>query len=263
MIENINLRAPVPVKRAAKAFSLSQRRNDQTELRQYLFDDESEFENISNEFDSFARSAIKSKHMEEFNKMVPDGKATFAGIGLNQAKHLYSIIRSVKPDTVVETGVCNGVSTFVILSAMDENQSGTLYSIDYPTFSDDPAPEFQRDNYSDDHIFSAIPKNKEPGWIIPSSLTDRWNLRIGKSQRELPKLLNKLGDIDIFMHDSDHTFPCMMFEYEVAWEYLNSGGVLLSDDINSNSAFDEFGNARADQYGVVCSDFGCAVKSLV
>jgi len=121
-------------------------------------------------------------------------------------------------------------------------------------------PEFQKDQYPEDHTFSAIPRDKEPGWIVPDRLRHRWELQTGKSQRKLPPLLRELESIDVFIHDSDHTFPCMMFEYELSWEYLSSDGVLLSDDIHTNNAFDIFGQKRANQYGKACLNLGYALK---
>jgi hypothetical protein len=57
---------------------------------------------------------------------------------------------------------------------------------------------------------------------------------------ELPKLLASIGEIDIFFHDSKHTYEHMFFEFEAAFQRLRLGGVLASDDISWNSAFFEF-----------------------
>ena len=225
-----------------------------------FFENRAEKKNYYAEFDD-SIAGLQSERIKEFYEMVPENQATFGGMNKNQAKCLYAIIRSKEPKIVVETGVCNGVSTLVILLAIKKNQRGTLYSVDYPTFSDDPAPKFQEKQYPDDHTFSAIPKGKSPGWIIPKKLRDRWNLRIGKSQRKLPPLLNELEEIDLFIHDSDHTIPCMIFEYEIAWEFLKSDGVLLSDDIHTNNAFATFGKERANQFGEACSGLGFACKN--
>lgn len=225
-----------------------------------IFEDRQKFDKFAVEFDDRAADAIQTKHFKEYNEVVPRNQATFGGVGIEQARALYAVVRSEKPNVIVETGVCNGVSSYVVLLAINENQCGELYSIDYPTFSDDPIPEFQKDNYPDSHVFSAVPKDKEPGWVIPDDLTGYWELRLGKSQRELPPLLQDLGKIDLFFHDSDHTFPCMMFEYELAWEYLKPGGILLSDDVDSNDAFNTFGQSRADRHGKVNSGFGYAIK---
>jgi predicted O-methyltransferase YrrM len=46
------------------------------------------------------------------------------------------------------------------------------------------------------------------------------------------------------MHDSEHSYECMRFEFERAWPALRPGGVLVSDDVNSNDAFFEFAAAQ-------------------
>lgn len=263
MIREVYDRLPEVLKPGAKrAYNWVAGSDSSTVQQEFInsfFTDMSDFDDYSTEFNRLVAD-IQSKRTDEFYNIVPDSQATFGGLGVKRAHCLYAIIRSERPDTVVETGVCNGVSTLVILMAMKENNMGELYSIDYPTFSDDPVPDFQEKQYPDDHTFSAIPKGKSPGWIIPKNLRGRWELRTGKSQQELPPLLSELEEIDIFIHDSDHTFPCMMFEYELAWEFLRSGGLLLSDDIHANAAFDVFGETRAEQYGEAVSGFGYAVK---
>jgi methyltransferase family protein len=67
---------------------------------------------------------------------------------------------------------------------------------------------------------------------------------LGRTQDELPPLLDRLGSIDSFMHDSEHSFECMWFEFNEAWPHVRDGGVLLSDDVNSTEAFPRF---AADQ----------------
>jgi predicted O-methyltransferase YrrM len=42
------------------------------------------------------------------------------------------------------------------------------------------------------------------------------------------------------MHDSEHSFDCMWFEFNAAWPALRPGGVLISDDVNSTQAFGQF-----------------------
>jgi len=137
---------------------------------------------------------------------------------------LYQIIRSTRPRVVVETGVANGVSSTFVLAALEANGQGKLYSIDY-TPVDDP-------------LF--LPAGKEVGWMVPEELCHRWQLKHGKSDDELPGLLVTLGKIDLFFHDSDHSYETMMFEYRTAWPHLVEDGFLLSDDTRMNTAFDDF-----------------------
>jgi hypothetical protein len=58
------------------------------------------------------------------------------------------------------------------------------------------------------------------GWIVPEFLKSRWNLLAGDSRRLLPSLLAKLGTIDVFIHDSLHTYDHMLWEYRTAEPYL-------------------------------------------
>ena len=132
---------------------------------------------------------------------------------------LYLIIRSLKPDTVVETGVASGESSTFMLQAMEDNKKGKLFSIDLPPSVDQNQRKI---------IF---PKDKSSGWIIPENLKDRWELHEGDSADLLLPLLQKLGTIDGFFHDSLHTYDHMMFEYKTSWDFMRNGGILFSDDV--------------------------------
>ena len=56
----------------------------------------------------------------------------------------------------------------------------------------------------------------------------------------LPRLLNRLGKIGIFIHDSLHTYDHMMWEFETAYPHLLYGGLLISDDALWNNSFYDF-----------------------
>ena len=45
---------------------------------------------------------------------------------------LYFLIRELKPEKIIETGVHRGVSSLFILQALEDNEKGELYSIDLP-----------------------------------------------------------------------------------------------------------------------------------
>lgn len=199
---------------------------------------------------------------------------TMADIGVGSGERLYSLIRSEKPETVVETGVANGFSSTVILSALQKNGHGTLISVDFPFKeesdseitaipegrSDDILDQFDESTHGTETDYSiVIPPNKEPGWIVPDELRDRWDLRLGRSQRVLPRLFCDEETTDVFLHDSDHRLPCQMFEYEIGWEHLESGGVLLSDDIHQ--PWEDFASVREySSRGLVGRGFGYMVK---
>ncbi len=150
---------------------------------------------------------------------------------------LYALVRKLRPERAVETGVCNGTSTAVLLQALHDSGRGRLVSIDWPEYTD--TPEGDRD-FWDGKGGAVVPASKEPGWVVPEHVRDRWELVIGRSQDELEPLLERLGSIDLFFHDSEHSVECMTFEYRASWKRLRAGGVLASDDVNWNEAFDDF-----------------------
>ena len=45
---------------------------------------------------------------------------------------LYFLVRELKPEKIIETGVHRGVSSLFILQALEDNGKGELYSIDLP-----------------------------------------------------------------------------------------------------------------------------------
>jgi predicted O-methyltransferase YrrM len=130
----------------------------------------------------------------------------------------YALIRLLRPEIVVETGVGAGVSSWTILEAMDRNGSGRLVSIDLPT----PNTE----------LLPAV------GYLVPEKLRGRWELRTGPSQKLLPQVLSELGEVDIFQHDSRHSYSNQKREYETAWPHIRPGGVLVSDDVSNDALHD-------------------------
>lgn len=226
-----------------------------------LIGSEAALERYNREFEELEETKLLESARAKYDSWVNDINASWASISERQAKLLYSIIRDQGPDVAVETGVCNGVSTLAILAALEANNNGELYSVDYPIYANQTLPEFRKKSQPSSGNYSAIPQDKEPGWIIPESLTDRWHLRTGKSQVELPQLLSELSEIDFFMHDSEHSKACMMMEYELAWHHLREGGVMLSDDIHFNSAWEEWTNYRVDGLkGKISENVGWVVR---
>lgn len=172
----------------------------------------------------------------------------FGGMRPEVSTRLYGLIREFKPRTLIETGVCNGVSTAVILAALEMNHRGDLFSIDLPEYSD---TDYKAGTFWDGKKGAVIPKGSLPGWLIPVRYRDRWHLTIGRSQDELPRLLTGLGHIDFFLHDSEHSYECMTFEYQLAWKYLDPGGLLVSDDIKWNSSFEDFARQHSREMNVI------------
>ncbi len=157
-----------------------------------------------------------------------------------RAPVVYAVVRTLRPKVVVETGVASGVSTTLILQALSLNREGELYSIDMPNL--DP--------------LARLPNGKEPGWLVPEDLRKRWHFILGLSRDKLGPLLQELGSIDLFLHDSEHSYENMLFEFELAWSFLKKGGVLLADDITANNAFKDFVRMKKPAYWTTFGGLG-------
>lgn len=144
---------------------------------------------------------------------------------------IYAIIRDTKPKLVIETGVLHGMTSGFILHAMDQNKFGELISYDLP--STNALTPANLDGY-----FSALPHGEKPGWIIPQALLARWKLKIGPS---LDLLKNEeIDHIDIFCHDSEHSYQTMWGELNFAWDRMRNGGLLICDNIEANPSMFDF-----------------------
>lgn len=228
------------------------------EFVERFFDDRAEYDRYAEEFGSsrivdICRAAAASVDDDE----------TIWDAHRDECERLYALLRKRRPDTVVETGVYHGISTATMLVALAANDAGTLHSIDTTADVDrgtsrtDGGTAAEQRHLIRGHPSCAnpgshtLPAGKEPGWIIPSDLRDRWELRTGRSQRELPALLAELGGTDFFLHDSEHSTVGMLFEFDLAWEWLEPGGMLVSHHIDWNDAFDTFVEERAPDYGLM------------
>ena len=149
---------------------------------------------------------------------------------------LYTMVRILKPEIVIETGVFEGHSSLSILSALKENNKGFLYSIDLPS------PD--------------LPSGKVPGWMVPEHLRKRWDLRAGKSSDLLPTLLDEVKEVDIFLHDSEHSYENMYWEYKTAWTHIKTRGLLLSHDVSQNAAFRDFAKHVSEEYYYMLKNLG-------
>jgi hypothetical protein len=165
------------------------------------------------------------------------GGHSLGAIGYTEGVYLYAVLREVRPRVAVETGVANGFSTAFSLLALQANGDGHLHSVDLPR---EVGRDYEPGTFHEGEGRAGIPPGSEPGWLIPRELEERWTLILGRTQEELPPLLERLGTIDSFMHDSEHSFECMWFEFNAAWPALRDGGILLSDDVNSTEAFPRF-----------------------
>lgn len=185
----------------------------------------------------------------EFQQHLKEKGHNFRGLAITSADiyakkvlNQYAVIRALRPSCVVETGIANGVSAAYILLALKKNGSGFLHSVGLP----DPA---------------FLPAGMEAGWFVPNWLREAWKKHFGDAREILPPLLRQLGEIDVFIHDSLHTYEHMYWEFETAYPFLRPGGVLLADDALFNLAFQNFVRERHLSHARVLRGVGVLLKN--
>lgn len=209
----------------------------------------------------YAGFASELREDANFARIISESLATTAQETFRlQEDHsfLYALVRLAQPKLIVETGVFDGVFSACFLqglhvNALQDGIEGRLISIDLPAYDPIAAStsRMQRTN---------LPKGREPGWIIPDYLRPRWQLHLGDSRELLPRIASQAGAINLFFHDSLHTYAHMMFEYQTVWPILKPGALLLSHDVHWNRAFRDFTREHR-QRDYVAHGFGLVRKT--
>ena len=176
---------------------------------------ESELKEINDNVEEFF-SKLKNKEYPSKEMPYPIDYS----ISSDSRKFLYILCRIVRPKNVIETGVAYGLSSFYILSALNKNKFGILTSID--------------------SVFRPWQSEEMIGSVIPEKLRDKWKLVLGKSNEKLLDEFKKTKDVEIFIHDSLHSYKNMTFEFNCAINNIKNNGIIISDDILDNDAFYDF-----------------------
>ncbi len=152
---------------------------------------------------------------------------------ISLARAAWCTVLHQRPSVVVETGVARGVTSRIVLEALNRNDLGHLWSIDLP------------------HLFE---KNlhAQTGAAVPDSYRRRWTYIEGSSRRRLPSLLRSLVQVDLFIHDSLHTARNTRFEMEQTLRALAPEGVMIVDDISTHQAFANFAQDFPSLETLVC-----------
>jgi hypothetical protein len=145
---------------------------------------------------------------------------------------IWCLARHLRPKNVVETGVAHGVTSRFILEALERSGDGRLWSIDLP-----PLERVWRE---------------QVGAAVGNRYSNRWSYIRGSSRRRLPELLSRLGQIDLFVHDSLHSERNVRFELDRAWAVLRPGGALVVDDVDANNGFRSFTQAFSGHRSLIC-----------
>jgi len=229
--------------------------------RQYLQNDASDA--WDEQLHSLLGAAWPCPEGERLDALMADIGELLAKHGLDSGRYTYGwysdaetslcraawcVARHARPEVVVETGVAHGITTRVVLEALERNDLGHLWSIDLP--------------FPFDHRL-----HTETGIAVTEDLRPRWTYFEGSSRQRMPPLVTERGHVEMFIHDSLHTARNTRFEMEQAARTMPVGGVMLIDDIMTHDGFASFARRHPGYQTIVCESddkigmFGIAVRT--
>ncbi len=138
---------------------------------------------------------------------------TFYNADQSLALLSYGLARHLKPEFALETGVGYGITSALVLLAMERNHAGELVSIDLPPLSD--------------------PDGSCTGLAVPEHLKKGWSLHLASSWRSLPTILSSVGTVGLFISDSADVYTLQRCELETVFPKLAVGGGALVNNIGS------------------------------
>lgn len=197
---------------------------------------QSEVEELFKQAKDFEKNELGPK-LDEFTEL-PFGPGGMAMGG----KTLYVITRLVKPETILEIGVANGMSTAFVLGALDEEgvppESVTIHAIDRPQFA--YQIQERRGRFGLEGRGGLIPDNKEAGWLASKMIRQKYNyqLHIGDFTEILGDFSEIFDSLDLAIYDASKDPEEMKFAYQFLLTKLQRNGVLVSDDVLVNDIFE-------------------------
>ena len=166
---------------------------------------------IAETFDVDEKSVMRyyeqGEKVEKYISGRLEGRDLWA-LSPDKRRAMFAIVKLLKPAIAVETGVGPGSSTTIILSALGKGQ---LHSIDLGVKYGNEAETYP------------------VGFVVPQRRRSKWHLHTGDSRDLLEPLLNKLGNIQLFYHDSRHEEDHVMFEIGNAWRHMERGVMLIDN----------------------------------
>ena len=171
-------------------------------------------------WDTVARFAKEIRASEFMADMISrrDAYGSDGVMGAIDCATLYGLTRWLRPVVLVESGGFIGMSSAFILKALADEMLVTskLYSIE-------------------------LSQDCEQGALIPEEL--RSSVGFVPMRGRIEDLLKSdrlPRSIDMFLHDSSHSYQHMLWEFRQFWPRLRDGGLLVSHDVQMNAAFPEF-----------------------
>lgn len=171
---------------------------------------------------------------------------TYFNSGKETLQILHGICTRSTPQLVVETGVANGFSTIQLLESMPKGATLISFDVEYK---------------SQMNVLNLVEFDNNSQQKFSQDILQKWvyvNLdgkTIRSRRKDITNCIEKsVGKIDLWYHDSDHSYTWQIWEYEMAWNALRIGGFLISDDIDSSMAFYDFVEKKINSRVALCFD---------
>lgn len=144
------------------------------------------------------------QHIQGILKKSSEGR--FADLDVKYGRRLgwYAIVRAIKPETVVETGVDKGLGSCVLAAALRRNEQagnpGYYYGTDI---------------------------NPTAGYLLQGEYARYGEILYGDSIESLKRLDTMIG---VFINDSDHSSEYEAREYETVRHKLRDNAIVIADN---------------------------------
>ena len=184
--------------------------------------------NLFIESKNFEKNFKKEKKETIKNLPISGGLKGSTGGGGGNEFILYYIVRRLKPNVVIESGVSAGISTRSILEALEKNKKGDLYSSDLQLYLD----------------------KKDIGILVTKELRHRWKLFDKGDEINLPIILKQINEIDIVYYDSGKSYSGKKIFFDKILSNFTPN-VIIVDDIDRDYWFRDFTKKNSYDYIVV------------
>ena len=164
-------------------------------------------------------------------------RAAACPVPMGGASHMpliHALCEHLAANRVIETGVAFGWSSLAALLSLSGRPAARLYSVDLPYF----------DRRNDPWV----------GCAVPAELHKQWLLYRMADRDGLPRAIRAAGTLDLAHYDSDKSPAGRAWAYPVLWAALRRGGILISDDVGDNNAFQAFAAVCGARPHIVQSD---------
>ncbi|ANE82191.1 hypothetical protein A7U43_25655 [Mycobacterium adipatum] len=158
------------------------------------------------------------------NSIAQNSLATFADREVRFGRRLgwYAVVRAMKPEVVIETGVDKGLGACLLTAALMRNSA---------------------EGYEGRYLGTDI--DPDAGYLLSGKYAEFGQVLYGDSIETLTALDLT---VDVFVNDSDHSAEYEAAEYEVVAQKLSGRAVILGDNCHVTDKLLEFSLKRGRHF---------------